>query len=83
MIPVEKFILRSTIKKRFCEKCGTKKRLTYHHKKPKSKGGTDDPSNIQILCRDCHNKIHGIKPIKKPNKKYSKIRKGKWKTKPL
>lgn len=25
------------------------------HIKPKAKGGTDDPTNLQAICDDCHN----------------------------
>lgn len=43
-----------------CEKCGETdiEKLTRHHKILQSKGGSDFPENIQILCEDCHNKKH-------------------------
>lgn len=71
------------IEKEKCEKCGSKENLTKHHKIPYARGGTDDPSNIQILCRDCHDKVHGIKRNKNPNvsRKYLKVKKRKWKKK--
>ena len=37
-----------------CRACGSTERLEYDHKKPVSKGGTSEPSNIQILCRPCN-----------------------------
>lgn len=33
--------------------------LDGHHKRKRSLGGTDDPSNIAYLCRSCHMKEHG------------------------
>lgn len=46
-----------------CEMCKTSKNLTIHHKKKRSLYPEleYDVRNIQILCRNCHNKIHGIK----------------------
>ena len=54
-----------------CAKCGEtdKDKLTRHHKIPKSKGGPDSPWNIQILCEDCHKKVH------RKNKKKKRIKK--------
>ena len=38
-----------------CEGCGCRyPELQRDHKVPRSKGGTDDPSNIQMLCPNCH-----------------------------
>ncbi len=37
-----------------CARCGSKKRLTVDHIFPYSKGGTDDPSNLQCLCFTCN-----------------------------
>ncbi len=50
-----------------CEKCGNKFNLTIHHKKESSKGGYDAIDNLQVLCRECHDKIHKIQP---KNKKF-------------
>jgi len=43
-----------------CEKCGECdiNKLTRHHKKSLSNGGSDIPENIQILCNDCHKEEH-------------------------
>lgn len=39
-----------------CVHCGSQKALTIDHKKPVSKGGADDISNLQILCKSCNSK---------------------------
>lgn len=41
-----------------CVKCGKKKVLTRDHIIPLSKGGTDDITNIQPLCRPCNSRKH-------------------------
>jgi 5-methylcytosine-specific restriction endonuclease McrA len=38
----------------FCAECGTSADLTGDHIVPLSKGGTNTPSNIQVLCRGCN-----------------------------
>lgn len=45
--------------KYLCQACLRKGRLTatnlqVDHIKPKAKGGTDDPANLEVLCRPCH-----------------------------
>jgi hypothetical protein len=43
----------------FCMCCGsTKKPIDLHHIIHRSQGGTDDPSNLGPLCRECHEKHH-------------------------
>lgn len=48
-----------------CQNCGAKggpqreTELHAHHIVPKSKGGKHNPSNLQTVCKDCHNAIHG------------------------
>jgi len=48
-----------------CQNCGYKggprgdAELHAHHIVPKSKGGTHNKSNLQTVCKDCHNAIHG------------------------
>ena len=32
----------------------------WHHIVPKSRGGSDDPSNLILLCLDCHSKAHDV-----------------------
>jgi 5-methylcytosine-specific restriction protein A len=32
--------------------------LTADHIVPKARGGTDDPSNVQVLCRGCNARKH-------------------------
>jgi hypothetical protein len=46
-------------KQDFCAACGTEDDLQYHHLIPAVRGGTDDPTNIIVLCAECHAKIHG------------------------
>lgn len=58
------------IPKKKCEKCPATKDLTLHHKKLRSEGGGNNKRNIQVLCRDCHDKVHGIKKRQRPSGKY-------------
>lgn len=37
-----------------CTMCGTADDLTVDHIVPKVAGGTDDRSNLQVLCRRCN-----------------------------
>ena len=38
-----------------CGKCGVERRFLHRdHIMPRFRGGTDDPSNIQYLCANCH-----------------------------
>jgi 5-methylcytosine-specific restriction protein A len=41
-----------------CQPCLRKGRVTagneVDHIKPKAKGGTDDPENLQVICGPCH-----------------------------
>ncbi|KKM13639.1 hypothetical protein LCGC14_1714160 [marine sediment metagenome] len=46
---------------RGCEECKSTDNLTVHHIVPRSFGGRKKFLNLKVLCRDCHNKIHGIK----------------------
>jgi 5-methylcytosine-specific restriction endonuclease McrA len=39
-----------------CVYCGSFYDLTIDHVVPRSKGGTDDRSNLQTLCRPCNEK---------------------------
>jgi hypothetical protein len=44
---------------RQCGKCGSLNRLHLHHIKPLSKGGSNEISNLKLLCEKCHSKEHG------------------------
>ena len=41
-----------------CELCGISEQLQIHHKLPVSEGGDCRIENLQVLCRECHLKIH-------------------------
>lgn len=42
-----------------CERCGDKKYLHVHHKDYKSLGN-ETKDDVEVLCKDCHKKEHGI-----------------------
>ena len=37
-----------------CDRCGKAGRLEVHHRRPLHRGGTNDPDNLETLCRSCH-----------------------------
>lgn len=46
-----------------CELCGSgnpmgANRGGVHHRKPRSRGGSDEPSNLITLCGACHTAVH-------------------------
>ena len=43
-----------------CERCGYSniRIINLHHKLPKSKGGNDNHSNLELLCPNCHAEEH-------------------------
>lgn len=48
-------------KGRICQGCRREialKALDLHHKTPLSLGGTNDPENLTLLCKDCHAEAH-------------------------
>lgn len=52
--------------------CNYYKHLEVHHIIPKSKGGTDDPSNLITLCQRCHAKKHGFKHRENRRRKHTR-----------
>ena len=46
-----------------CVFCGAEEtkncRLQLHHLKYRSKGGTNSPDNLVLVCPNCHKCIHG------------------------
>jgi hypothetical protein len=50
--------LKRRQKSKECSRCGSTKNIEKHHIKFKSKGGTNDPSNIDYLCAECHDFLH-------------------------
>lgn len=48
-----------------CERCKTSKSLTINHKTPLSQGGTNKAENLEIVCKKCHERYHGIISKKK------------------
>jgi len=43
----------------FCAICGTKEHLHHHHWQAKSRGGSDDETNILTVCPTHHGQLHG------------------------
>jgi len=41
-----------------CTECGASTPLEVHHIIPRWAGGTDHPSNLRILCYECHKAVH-------------------------
>lgn len=44
---------------RRCHRCGSTGSLQVHHILPVSEGGTNSLSNLEVLCRPCHEQLHG------------------------
>lgn len=55
-----KHLYQKLVELTICEKCGECdiNKLTRHHKRPQSKGGSDLPENIIVLCERCHKEEH-------------------------
>lgn len=45
-----------------CNRCNKTTRLTRHHIVPRSEGGNDDETNIELVCWQCHKDIHKVQP---------------------
>lgn len=54
-----------------CFYCYSKEKLHVHHRLPISRGGLNEMANLDVVCQNCHNKIHKqiniLFPIKKKN----------------
>lgn len=54
-----------------CELCGCSfkdyREAEYHHKIRHAEGGKTNLENIMVVCRKCHDKIHGKEPIELPS----------------
>ena len=46
-----------------CTICGSEENIVIHHKIPISKGGSNYIGNIDVLCRDCHLRVHGAENL--------------------
>jgi len=58
--------LRVEIKKKYkgkCAICGSKQELQIHHKIHVKNGGTNEISNLILLCELCHSEQHRGEPI--------------------
>lgn len=44
--------------RQWCEVCGDTKWLEFHHVEFRSQGGKNDPENVILICKNCHNKAH-------------------------
>lgn len=42
-----------------CQRCGTEERLSVDHIVPRTLGGDDNPSNLQVLCSSCNSSKGG------------------------
>jgi hypothetical protein len=41
-----------------CQACGSNEGLEFHYLRPLAAGGGAESSNLLLLCRDCHDKVH-------------------------
>lgn len=79
----QNFRQKNPIRGRLCEKCHKRPAKARHHLIPVSKGGQHTRSNVDFICDDCHNKVHGGRLSRQRNgtsfnKSRSKIRKYLW-----
>jgi 5-methylcytosine-specific restriction endonuclease McrA len=48
----------------YCAHCGKRVAIGgIHHKVFRSQGGTNDPSNLELVCDECHAEKHGIRAL--------------------
>lgn len=80
------YILSSGSRCMQCRKKFDPLALHVHHIKPLSKGGSNRPTNLTVLCSACHTKVHKglirkdeLKPLVKPRKRSKTRRKTKRK----
>jgi len=45
-----------------CQRCGVTHDLEVHHVRPLASGGSNELSNLMVLCHPCHRAQHGSKP---------------------
>ena len=48
---------------KFCEKCGRKDGLHFHHIIAVQDGGANDLSNLALLCCGCHKEWHSVEVV--------------------
>lgn len=48
------------MKRKECAACGVENDLHFHHLQPKSKGGSDEETNLVTLCTICHGLWHNM-----------------------
>lgn len=61
------FIDFKGVKHNYCPTCEKDNALTKHHIIPKGKGGKGLIKNYFYICRECHDKIHGMDKNNKIN----------------
>lgn len=52
---------------RRCEVCHQHRRLEVHHVVPRIRGGTNHISNLRLLCRRCHLRVHRVDQVIAPD----------------
>jgi len=60
--------------KPWCEYCSSKFALSFHHIVRRSKGGTNDPDNIVLLCAKCHHRADNASGHKEFNNKLKELK---------
>lgn len=44
-------------------RCISRENLTVHHKTYARFGGAELPEDLEVLCKDCHNRTESMKPV--------------------